>query len=463
MRIQKFSLLFCLVCIIQTQIVSAVSIEDLLKGYAENDIELQELSITLQQTMLDSKKVSIENGLNIALSTGTIEIDPEQDILLSPELKIDFPFLNNTTLNVQTPVEIGSEINEAHLEVSTDIISYEAKNVALQKEEAERSNELAIRNLKNRALAVEEDFWTKLQSLYTYAANVLIAEDTLIEEQVDFDLVKAQGFSSQSATYRTKELEVKTSEWTVEEAKRVFESELKLFLVDCGFSANTLQELPSLPESVNNTEIASVMDYDSSLFETLDESLWSAAFNEKQRSADSNLVLSAEAGFDYEDNEDEGSGNNVSLGLNADWLGFSIGAGFNFPTVSISDPTFSIGLAWDMNTMKLQGLSDEEKLFEKQLDELSIEKAQNSYDQLVQTALTEALDLEWQKQKNAEELFLYEELYNDTQAWHDQGIVSSLDLLQAKTNYEKALSSMNATLINILIYNLNLSQQFIGE
>ncbi len=463
MRMQKLMVLLCFICIIPAQTLLAISIEDLLKGYAENDIELQELSIIVQQTMLDSQKVFIENGINVALSTGTIEIDPSQDIILSPELQIDFPFLNNSSIYVQTPIEIGSEIKETHLELSTDIISYDAKNVALKKEEAERSIELSTRNLKNRALAVEENFWTELQSLYTFAANVLIAEDDLIEEQVDFDLIEAQGYTSQSATYRTKELEVKTSEWTVEEAKRVFDSELKLFLVDCGFSANAIQELPSLPESISNTEIISIMNYDSSLYETLDESLWNASFNEKHRSADSNLILSAEAGFDYEENAIEGNENNVSLGLNADWLGFSIGAGFTFPTATPSKPSFTIGLAWDMNTMKLQGLSEEEKQYEKELDELSIEKAQNSYDQLVQTALTEALDLEWQKQKNEEELYLYEELYNDTQVWYNQGIVSALDLLQAKTNYEKALSSMNATLIDILIYNLNLSQQFIGE
>ncbi len=466
MRIQKFSLLFCFICIIQTQIVSAVSIENLLKGYAENDIELQELSINVQQQMINAKKVGIENGVNIALSTGTMEFDFENTVTVTPELTLDFPFLNNTSVQVQTPLAFGdnTELTEASVQISTDIISSDAKNVALSTEQANRNVELASRALKNKTLSVEENFWLSLQALYTLESNILIAEDNLIEEQVDFELIQTQGFSTQSASYRTQELSVKTAERTVEEATRLFSSELQLFLVDCGFTPNEINELPLLPLSLENTELLSIQDFDSTLFESIETSQWNAEYNEKMRNADTNFTLKAEGYFEQTTTATTNTKeNNVGVGLNADWNGVTMGAGVLLPVENMQEPKLSLSLSWNMNTSRLSSLTDEEKEYEENLDVLSIEKAQNAYEQQVQTSLSDALDLEWEKETNKEELDLYEELYTDTQTWYEQGIVSSLDLLQAKTNYEQALAKSNASLIDMKIYNLKLSQLFIGE
>ncbi len=465
MRMQKLLPLFCFMCITSTQILCAISVEDLLKGYAENDIELQELSIHAQQQILNAQRVSIENNVNVTLSTGIMEVNFDDSMTVSPELQIDFPFLNNTSITAQAPLSIGesSELVEANVSLSTDIISSEAKNVCLETEQSNRNVELASRALINETLFVEESFWTSLQSLYTLESDILRAEDDLIEEQVDFELIQAQGFSPQSASYRTQELAVKTAERTVEEARRLFSSVLQLFLVDCGYAPTEIVNLPPLPQSLANTELLSIQDFDSSLFATLEESLWSAAFNEKARNADTNFALTAEASFEHEKTTSTSTEKNaIGAGLNANWQGLSMGAGFLFP-IEDKKASLTLSLSWDMNTTRLAPLTDEEKKHEAHLDLLSIEKAQNTFEQQVQTSLSDALDLEWQKETNKEELELYEELYNDTQTWYDQGIVSSLNLLQAKTNYEQAVATNNATLIDMKIYNLKLTQLFIEE
>ncbi len=453
-------------CFMQVSFAMSLSIDDLLQGYAENNVELKELSINVQQQMINAKKTGIENGVNIALSSGTMEFDFENNVTVTPELRLDFPFLNNTSVTVQTPLELGdnTELSETSVQLSTDIISSDAKNVSLQIEQANRNVELANRSLTNKALSVEESFWTSLQSLYTLESNILKAEDALIEEQVDFELIQAQGFSPQSASYRTQELSVKTAERTVEEARRLFTSELQLFLVDCGYAPTEIDNLPSLPASFENTELLSIQDFDSTLFASLEESLWNAEYNKKLRNADTDFSLNAEASFEHaKATSVKAEENALTAGLNAQWNGLNMGAGFLFPLDDKKSLSLTLSLAWDMNTTRLSLLSDEEKMHEENLDVLSIEKAQNSFEQQVQTSISDALDLEWESETNKEELALYEELYNDTQGWYEQGIVSSLDLLQAKTNYEQAVATNNATLIDMRIYNLKLHQLFIEE
>jgi len=462
-----------LVCTMLAMPLSALSVEDLLAGYANNDIQLKELDIRLQQAILNAQKTALENGVNIVLSTGDMKFDFLSDgteVIVSPELKLSLPSLNNTTITATSPVAIGTDtsLTAADVQISTDIISDKAKNRTLTIEKAERTIELAQRTLENHVIAVETGFWKALQALYSSVAEVLRAQDDFISEQTDFDIIQAQGYSVLSAIYRTAELAIRTAKWTVEEKERVFESNLADFAIDCGFTADALTTLPELPSFIDETAVLAINDFDPALYVALDESLWNETFNEKLRDADGNFVLSANAGYGHIASTNSSinptaTENNISAGLSADWDGLRFKAGVSVPLENPDNPSLVLGLSWDMNEGKLSRLSNEEKKYAASLDNLAVEKAQDSWTQQVQTSLTTALDLDWQRQTNAEELVLYEELYTDTQSWYEQGIVSSLDLLQTKTNYEQALYKNKSSALNILIYNLELRQLFIGD
>lgn len=477
-RTQSIFIIFFILFFIMLSVpVSALSVEKLLMGYAENDIQLKELDIKLQQAMLEAQKTALENGVNIILSTGDMEFDFSSSgvgVSVSPELSLSLPSLNNTTITATTPVTISTSTStrftDADVKVSTDIISDKAKNRKLTIEKAERTIEIARRTLENHVLAVETAFWKALQALFGFSAEVLKAQDDLISDQTDFDTIKVQGYSDLSTIYRTAELTARTAEYTVEEKQRLFEKNLAEFLLDCGFDVGTLITLPELPAHVDKTELLEISDFDPALYAVLDESLWNADFNEKLRDADDNFVLSANAGYDHTNLTDSSGNstrdkeNSVNAGVNATWNGLSFGAGVSLPLEEPNNPKLVLGLSWDMNEGKLSRLSDEEKQYATGLDNLAVEKAQDSWIQQLQTSLISAIDLDWQRQRNAEELALYEELYTDTQSWYAQGIVSALDLLQTKTNYEQALYKSNSTALDILIYNLELRQLFIeGE
>ncbi|MFI3257613.1 MAG: TolC family protein [Spirochaetales bacterium] len=449
--------------------LSALTVEDLLEGYAQNDITLRELNITLQQSILEAERIGIENGINVELSGETMEFDigtDGTDISVSPELQLTFPFLNDATVTASAPFSVGNTtgLNGASVDVSVGIISDTAKNYNLDMLQAERSVELAKRNLRNHALSLQTSFWEDLKSLYNNVASILQAEDDLIEEQLNFEIIKTQGYVSSSVTYRTTELTVKTAEWTVEEAQRLFQSNLADFLVDCGFTADAITELPQMPSSLDTLSIASIADYNPQAYTQLEESMWSADFNRQRRDASGNFSLNLDAGYDHNALASSSEiANNASVGLSANWDGLTIQTGISVPITSPVEPTLMLGLTWNMNNMRLKTISDAEKLYLADLDNLEIASAQESLQQEIQSSLTQASNLEWQRSRYAEELLLYEELFEDTKTWYEQGIVSALDALQSKTNYEQALYQYNSTLIDVLIYNLELSQLFIED
>lgn len=469
-RKSTFMKIFMILFIILSVPLSAISVEELLVGYAETDVLLKELDIAVQQSIISAKRTALQNGINLVFSTGNMEIGFDSNdggITVSPELSLTLPALNNTTITATTPFQIGTDtsLTEAGVKISTDIISDVAINRSLTIERATRTIELAQRILKTRALSVETEFWQALQALYNSAARVLQAQDDLVTEQIDFNIIKAQGYSIFSAVYRTAELAILSSERAVEESKRLFTSDLGDFAIDCGFPADSLTTLPELPVFVAQTTLLSITDFDPALYINLDESLWDADFNEKLRDADKDFILSVNAGYDHRaatSVANSPSEDRVSAGLNASLYGINLGAGLSVPFDDPSDPKLNLSFSWDLNEGKLLQLSDEEKQYDARLDDLAVEQAEDSWIQQVQTSLTTALDLNWERQRNAEEFLVFEDLYTETQDWYEQGLVSSLDLLQTKTNYEQALYRNDRTNLDILIYNLELLQLFIG-
>ena len=220
--------------------LAALDFNRLLAGYAENDIELKELDVKLRRALLAEQKTVGENTVNLSLSTGTMTFTADgknTSVSVSPEIKLTLPSLNNTEIKAEVPSSLQtadgsvskSQLSQAGVSLSTDIVS-SAKSVRnLANEKARRTTELARRALENRFLQVEKNFWTQLRALYTEATAAAKLQDILLSSKKELASVQTQGYEKGSSKYRGAELKVKTDEHELEKKRR----ELASALADC--------------------------------------------------------------------------------------------------------------------------------------------------------------------------------------------------------------------------------------
>jgi len=467
--------------------LTALSLEELLHGYAEKDIVFKELHVKFMQSVLEEKRVRTDNGVNVTLSTGTINFVAEKDasfFSVTPEVKLAIPSLQNTVVNASFPFQANtvngassggsgsSTMSGASVNVKSDIISSAAAKRAAAIENAARQTVLARRACEDRALEIEKNFWTELQALYQGASDSAKAQETLIASQKSFDTVKTQGYGASSSKYRLAELTVKSNERALEEKKRSFAAAFTDFALNCGKDADFFAgaDIPVLPEDMRRRPLLSVGDFDPALFAPVEQAAWNYAYNEKLRKADIPFSVGAGASYAYKRTDPPQKGgrsaggdteNTVGAELSAAWRGISATAGVSVDTKKLSSPRLSFSLGWDMRTFKNAGLRKDAKKFGVELDMLALHSAEENKKKREQTLTVKAADLTWQREKTSEELDLYRALYADMQKGFNDGVVSARDLLEAKTNFEQVLYKAFSVELDCLIYNIEVKRLFV--
>ena len=454
--------------------LAALDFNRLLAGYAENDIELKELDVKLRRALLAEQKTVGENTVNLSLSTGTMTFTADgknTSVSVSPEIKLTLPSLNNTEIKAEVPSSLQtadgsvskSQLSQAGVSLSTDIVS-SAKSVRnLANEKARRTTELARRALENRFLQVEKNFWTQLRALYTEAAAAAKLQDILLSSKKELASVQTQGYEKGSSRYRGAELKVKTDEHELEKKRRELANALADFALNCGLSASDISELPLVPDEAVHKPLLSVTDFDKDRYVKTEQAEWNSEYAEKARSAKKNFSLRGSAGYSYTGAAASTNGvNTLSAGLISSWKGVSAAAGVSVPVETPEKPKFNLSFGWDMNKHKSADFTRKDDVYAAELDGFSVQAAKKEADRQIRLFAVKADDLEWQRKKNAEELNLGKRLYEDTQKWYKDGIVSADDVLRAKTAYESILYKTNGTELDCLIYNIDLTLLFVN-
>ncbi len=444
---------------------STPAIDELLKGYVANDVQLQELKIKVQEAALAHQKTAIQYGINVQFNSGSVSYTTGQgsfvnSISFSPSFTIEIPSLSNTELTVSAPVSQG-EVTKTSVGVSLDLLPSSVEKNKLALEKAERAYLDACSNVETRLFTVEIAFWTELKSLYSSAAAVSDAADELITQQITFQGIEAQGYSSASSKYRSGQMELKTKEHTLEEKERLLQMELSKFSLDCGLEATVLAELPPLDSDLESLVLLTITDFDSDTYKELESTLWTNQYNQRVRDSDTDFSLSLEGGLEHVNSTEK---NTVNAGLSATYKGIETGLGVSVPLDSgTKNPSLTFSLSWDLNSTKTESLSAKEKEYEAKLEELSIVSAQKTYEESVQNKITEKVNLEWKLATQQEEYELYKELYADSSSWYDRGLISYTEYLQSKNNYEQSYYNLQIVYLERKVYNLEISKLFIGE
>ncbi len=461
-----------------------LSLQELLAAYVANHREIQTMMIQLNQQQLSHESTMVSQGIKLNLSTGNFSMGSSQ-IRGEPSISVSMPKLNGTYVEASFPLQFdlnkdsssvasssetasGSGLQGTSISIGTEIIGNSGKSNQLSILKANRSLQEAQRKIQEQALAVEKEFYSKIKELYSSYGNLLSSKDSVYTKELDLAVLQAQGYSPSSTRYRTKEMEVLSTQRNVDKQQRKFQREMELFAQKCGLPANQLSmENLSLPaELLASTGILEQLPLEGiERYTAMESAQWNLTTTQLEMEANSPVTLSAEAGYTYKNqNLGASQADTVQAALVLQGFGGRLSSG-----VSVSlegekkTPSAQISLSWSPNDMKTQNLQKSQRELSLQLAQLKILDAEEKYQQATENAVLTWEDLLWNRQVAFEELQLYQQLAQDTTNLYNRGMTTETEFNQATTNRDKAQIQCQIVDLELLLHYIGTRQLFVQE
>ncbi len=474
------------------------TVEKLLAGYLENDLQLKKYSITAESKALDLKSARIENGINVTLSTGEMKITTSSDktrITVSPSVSVDVPQASDLSVSASFPLTINDgekELENGSVSATIGIISDKAKQREVALLKAERELLEAERAVQERALSAEKEFYTSLKSLYNRAVSVLDAKDALYDDTTDLKVLEVQGYSKSSASYRQKNLEVMSDRRDVFEKQRILERETAVFAKKCGFELDRIQDSDSkddivklgdsayesaisfLPSEIAVPKEENIFKYKKELYSATEQAVWDSYIGKLTRAADYEMELKFTGEYVFNDsfysesgyvdgNEIEYGSDSVGGKFTFSWRGISASAGAYFPTGktligdksndSTFNPYFALSLSIVPNEWRLAKITRQQYALDEKLEQIAIDSAAEDYETDILDKVSTFHDLKWTQLSNKEEYETYTQLESDMAKWLRQGVVTENDYLDAKNDKERARINILVNTVDFAVFN----------
>lgn len=463
----------CSVFLLASSLSAQSTYDSLLTGYFDNDMRMKELNISVQQAEISYQKTCINNEMTYQLSTGSMSLDFGKDsfgVSIRPEASLTIPEKDNLSLTASAPVSVKTSngttttsLNDASITVQKDIISTADETTAINMEKAERTLQEAYRSMNSRKIALEKEFLSSLKSLFSSRQSVLKAQTTLIEKQDAISTLKIQGYLETSSKYRSAVLAEKSAARKLEEAERSFDASLANFAEKCGVDAESI-DLTAIV--IPDEELLVITDFDAASYSDLESAQWKHYINGRSRANKSDLTLSANAGVGLSASTDDRVDTTASVkgGVSATYKGLTASANLSVPIGSDQKSTsLSLSLSWKPSTQRTKALDEQSDALTALQEELSIEQAQSSFEDQVESYETKRDNLLWQLEEETDEVEMYKALADDMKKWYDQGYIAESEYKNALTQYEDALAALQSTKIDFLTYNRDVQALFIQE
>ncbi|MGL4981592.1 MAG: hypothetical protein ACRC4W_01820 [Treponemataceae bacterium] len=449
--------------------IEYVSYDKLFQSYKERDVTIAQLRLQLDKATNMLAQTRLQKGFDMNLSTGesSATFSPDGTSLsFNPNVSLSLPFASNLTISGSVPVNVevsGSEnettITGSSVTVSADIISSVAQNLTIQEENAIRALYDARQNYLQQEYALEKEFINEIKSLYTYAHNVLLAQNTLYDAQLEFDLVKTQGFSQVSATYRSKQVAVQTAQFDLDDKNLLFKSELRKFMFKSGF------QNPVMVADIPKDDLLDFTEFDQGAFSQLESASWKHYLAQLQRKAQKSFTLTGNGGYQYKDRSNVGaaidSEHHALAGLQAQYRGFSVGAGVSVPVNKPERVSSTFSLGWNFQNTFADKYKEKNLDLGIELEELSIKGALEQYDIVKDERIQTRENLLWKLSVQTEHVEIYKDYLQQSTLWFDRGLISVTQFNQAKRDYSTALITLISTQLSCLIYNFETKSFFV--
>ena len=442
--------------------------EPQLSDYLANDLELKRLSLELKKTLLSAKSTSIDNGIDIQLSSGTATFtfsENDSYVKFQPNAKMTVPQASNLTFSTSTKVtksgqEDETKVDDTKFSLSADIISGSLLTRKLNLKKADRQVLEARRKLQDYALTSEINYYKQLRSLLDTSSSIISAQRSMYDDTIDFEEIKAKGYDPRSTKYREAEMDVISDRRNVETKIHKLERDCAVFASKCNaeFKPGTLPK-DFLPTEIPVVEGVDILSFDKENYKKIESAKWNQEIAALGRKADKNFTLSASAGYTIKnsdtktssDKEKEAS-DTVDAGLQATFSGLSLGAGTSIPT-SGESPVYTVTASINPNKFRKLSIKKKQNQMNEQEEEIEIQAALNTYEEDVIDRQRSLSDLYWTKQTNKESYEMYISFAQDMKKNLDNGLITESEYLYAYANRELYRIKLLINDIDILIYN----------
>lgn len=441
------------------------SVSTLLEGYLQNDLTLQKLSAEVEKQSLSNQSTAITNGITFTLSTGTITIKSDNSgtsFSLSPRVNLNIPQASNLKVNATSSIQLGNNnsVSDTSINLTADILSSQSAQRQITLLRAQRNYLVARRNLQNRVLSAEKEFYEELKSLYSLASQVSKAEMQLYKDKISFDKVVAQGYRTTSSTYRNSSMSVLSDEHNVENARHELERNVKVFATKCGVEYTESSALLFLPTDIPEVEGLDILSFDQKDYTEIENAQWTHYINSLTRDAQSDISLTGGAGYTFNNSRTNSDSIDGSLNFSLNNTGVSVNAGVSVPLTSNPNPVYTVGIGFDPAALITANLNSQIEELNEQEELISISQAQQNYATTLVSQQTALQDLLWNIQTNNTNLKLYAELAEDMKTYYSQGIVSESEFRSSQVNKENAEIQSTINKIEMIIYNNKVSLLF---
>ena len=451
---------------------------ELLAGYLERDSDLKKLAIKLQQEKLSGDITKLESGFDISLSTGDMTFkfnngdDGDTTFSVSPKVEATIPTALNLKASVGGDIKINNDDEDAvsniKLNLSADIISSSKLKREINLLKAERSVIEAERSLKTKALEKESSFYSDYKNLLNSISSIIAKEKTYYDDKIDFEKIKAQGYTKTSSTYRRAEMNVLSDEHDIEVKKRTLVRDYKIFYIKCGYRLTIDDEtdfMKLVPSDIAEVEGLNIHDYDPKNYTSTEKAEWTNKINTMTRESNKNFTLAASGGYTFKsDNAKNGDGkkhDTVDVGLEASYGGLELSAETNIPVMKNTSPSLTFSVGVKPNTFKKNKLEKQKEELNEKQEKLDISSSKKDLGTKVQEKDLKLAEINWERTKNDENLAMYETLETDMLKWYKQGVITESEYLSAKVNRQQASVNKIINLIDMIMYNSDIKTMFV--
>lgn len=451
-----------------------ISTSTLLLSYLENDNDLQDSIIEAQKTKLSYDSAKIENGFDITLSTGKIKINSKTQndgttistFSIEPEATATIPNLSNLSLTASSDISVSGEtkdISNSSITASIDIIGDASITRKLSLMKAERTYNEAKRKMKNQAILAEKTFYSELKNILNSTNEIISAQSDLYSDKIDFETIKAKGYSTSSSTYRLSQMKVLSGEHDIESQTRTLIHDYVVFYKKCGYDI-TLDEdfdfYDLIPSDITFVEPLNIHNFNPDLYTETESALWTYEYNSLSRKSGKFFTLSANGGYTIK-NSDTNS-NSVDVGISSKIGGVNLSAGVAIPTQK-SSPSYTFSASVSPNTFRKNSINEQQKSLSEQQEILAIDSARLEFETKIVDYDQSLEDLQWTKTKNDESYEMYSTLEKDLLNYYKQGIITESEYLSAQTNARQYAVKKIINAIDFIIYNDEIITMFVED
>lgn len=467
----------------ESQDATQVSIDTLLSGYLIQDNALRKLALDVEKSQLSYKETKINNGLDITLSSGTMTFytgPSGNSVSIKPSVTAKLPSVKNLSASVSTSYEKKTDVmyntktnqpvnddgwKDTKFKLGLDIISSDDAKAKLNIVKSERSLFETRKQLEAKALESEKKFYTNLENILTKINSLYTSLQTVYKDELDFEKIKAQGYTSSSSTYRLAQMKVMSGKHDAESTIHTLKHDIVVFYKDCGFDIEIENEndfLKYIPADIPQVEPLLFTDFDRESYKEIENAKWTNDYNSLTRKADKYFTLGVNGGYTIANSTTKTD--TADIGLSSTIGGVGLNMGVSLPITDVDfTPAYTMSATINPNKFLTRSITKQQYSIAEKQELIDIENAEKNYETAIVDFEEKLNNINWEISSVNESFELYAQNEADLKKYYNMGIVTQSEYLSAKNNRQLYEVKKTINKIDLILYNNEIKNKFYSK